>query len=245
MIDLLGAELLKLRTTRTAGLLLVAMLAITTLAVTGAVVLASNASLNLESERGVRTVMHVCASGALFVLVLGAIVSAGEYRHRTATDTFLTTPARWRVVAAKLVTGAGAGVVFGGMAAATALAVAAHLYTIKGYSFPLSSSEAWQILAGSIAYAALLGALGAATGSLVRNQVGVIVGWLVWLLLAENIVAGLAPDIARWLPGAAGRGLVLDPNGDFLSQPAAGLVLAAYAAVIAVAAIAVERRRDA
>ena len=109
MIDLLAAEVLKLRTTRTIGLLLLAMVGITGLAVTGAVVLASNANLDLQSEHGVRTVLHVSASGALFVLVLGAMISAGEFRHRTATDTFLTTPRRWRVVAAKLVTAAVAG----------------------------------------------------------------------------------------------------------------------------------------
>ena len=245
MIDLLAAELLKLRTTRTIGLLLLAMVGLTGLAVTGAVVLAANANLDLQSEHGVRTVLHVSASGALFVLVLGAMISAGEYRHRTATDSFLTTPQRWRVVAAKLVTAAGAGIVFGALAAGSALAIAAHLYALKGYTFPLSSSEGWQILGGAILYASLLGALGAATGSLVRNQVGVIVGWLVWLLLAENIVFGLAPDLGRWLPGAAGRGLVLDPNGDFLSQPVAAVVLAAYAVLIAVTAIVVERRRDA
>jgi ABC-2 type transport system permease protein len=244
-MNLLAAEVLKLRTTRTIGLLLAAVIGITTLAVTGAVVLASNANLALESEHGVRTVLHVSASGALFVLVLGAMISAGEYRHRTATDTFLTTPRRWRVVAAKLVTATGAGMVFGALAAGTALAVAAHLYALKGFTFPLSSSEGWQILAGAMLYAALLGALGAATGSLIRNQVGVIVGWLVWLLLAENIVVGLVPDIGRWLPGAAGRGLVMDPNGDFLAQPVAAVVLAAYAVAIAAAAILIERRRDA
>jgi ABC-2 type transport system permease protein len=245
MNNLLAAEVLKLRTTRTVGLLLAGMVGLTALAVTGAVMLAANANLDLQSDHGVRTVLHVSASGALFVLVLGAMISAGEYRHRTATDTFLTTPQRWRVVAAKLVTAAGAGVVFGALAAGSAVAIASHVYALKGYSFPLSSSEAWQILGGAVAYAALLGALGAATGSLVRNQVGVIVGWLVWLLLAENIVVGLVPDIGRWLPGAAGRGLVLDPNGDFLSQPVAAVVLATYAIAIALAAIVIERRRDA
>ena len=137
------------------------------------------------------------------------------------------------------------GVVFGILAAGSAVALAAHLYSIKGYTFPLSSSEAWQILGGAALYAALLGALGAATGSLVRNQVAVIVGWLVWLLLAENIIVGLVPDIGRWLPGAAGRGLVMDPNGDFLAQPVAAVVLASYAIAIAILAIVVERRRDA
>jgi hypothetical protein len=56
---------------------------------------------------------------------------------------------------------------------------------------------------------------------------------------------GLVPDIGRWLPGAASRGLVLDPNGDFLAQPVAGLVLATYAVAIAASAILIERRRDA
>ena len=245
MIDLLSAELLKLRTTRTVWLLLAGMLALTTLAVIGAITLAGNANLDLETERGVRTVLHVSASGAVFVLVLGVIISAGEYRQRTATDTFLTTPQRWRVIATKLVTGAAAGIVFGALAAGIALAVANHVYALKGYAFPLESSEAWSILGGAVLYAALFGALGAATGSLVRNQVGVIVGWLVWLLLAENIVVGLAPGIGRWLPGAAGRALVRDPNGDFLSQPAAAVVLAVYVVTIAAAAIVVERWRDA
>jgi ABC-type transport system involved in multi-copper enzyme maturation permease subunit len=245
MIDLLSAESLKLRTTRTIWLLLAGMLALTTLAVIGAITLAGNANLDLETERGVRTVLHVSASGAVFVLVLGVIISAGEYRQGTATETFLTTPRRWRVIATKLVTAAGAGIVFGALAAGTALAVANHVYALKGDAFPLGSSEAWSILGGAVLYAALFGAIGAATGSLVRNQVGVIVGWLVWLLLAENIVAGLAPGIGRWLPGAAGRGLVLDPNGDFLSQPAAAVVLAVYAVTIAAAAIGVERWRDA
>jgi ABC-2 type transport system permease protein len=245
MKDLFAAEVLKLRTTRTLGLLLLGMIALTALAVTGAVILAANANLDLQSEHGVRTVLHVSASGALFVLVLGAMISAGEYRNRTATDSFLTTPRRWRVVAVKLVTAAGTGLVFGALAAGTALAIAAHVYGLRGYTFPLSSSEAWRILAGAMVSASLLGALGSATGSLVRNQVGVIVGWLVWLTIAESIVVGLVPDIGRWLPGAASRGLVLDPNGDFLSQPVAGLVLATYAVVIAASAILIERRRDA
>jgi ABC-2 type transport system permease protein len=245
MTDLVAAEWLKLRTVRTMWLLLAGMLALTSLAVIGAITLASGADLDLESDQGVRTVLHVCAAGAIFVFVLGVIISAGEYRQGTATDTFLTTPQRWRVVVAKLLTAGGAGIVFGAMAAGAALAVAGHVYAIKGYAFPLASSEAWSILGGAVVYAALFGAIGAATGSLVRNQVGVIVGWLVWLLLAENIVVGIAPGIGRWLPGAAGRALVRDPNGDLLSQPAAAVVLAVYAVAIGAAAVVIERRRDA
>ena len=246
MTRLLSAEFLKLRTTNTAWMLLVATLLVTGLAVTGAVIVAAdNSSLDLESARGLRTVLHVSASGAIFVLILGIIISAGEYRQGTAIDTFLTTPARWKVVATKLATGLLAGIVFGALAAGVAVAVASHAYSLKGYTFPVESSGAWPTLAGSVVYAALFAVIGAATGSLVRNQVGAIVGWLAWLFVGEQIVFQLAASVGRWLPGAAGRALVRDPNGDLLAQPVAAAVLAAYCAVFLVGALLLERRRDA
>jgi len=245
MKGLLAAEFLKLRTTTTTWALLSAAVATTALAVIGAIVAADNSNLNLESDDGVRTVLHVTASGGIFVLVLGVIISAGEYRQRTATDTFLTTPRRWRVIANKLVVATTAGVAFGALSAGVALAVANHVYAIKGYAFPLESSDAWAILGGAVLYAALFGALGAATGSLARNQVGAIVGWLAWLFVVENIVLGLLPTLGRWLPAAAGRSLVRDPNGDLLSQPVAALVLAIYAVAVMLIAILSEDRRDA
>lgn len=246
MTDLFAAEILKLRTTRTAGALLLATLAVTALAVTGAILAAdSGANLDLESDRGLRTVLHVSGSGAVFVLVLGIILSAGEYRQRTATDTFLTTPRRGKVIAAKLAVATVTGAVFGGLSALVAVAVANHVYAIEGYTFPLQSSDAWQILGGAVIYAALFGAVGAATGSLVRNQVGAIVGWLAWLAVAENILFQIAPGPGRWLPVAAGRALVRDPDGDLLNQPTAAAVLILYGVAIMAAAIISENHRDA
>lgn len=245
MTRLFSAELLKLRTTNTAWMLLVATLVVTGLAVTGAViVVADNSSLDLESSRGLQTVLHVSASGAIFVMILGVIVSAGEFRQGTAVDTFLTTPARWRVLAVKLASSAAAGVVFGALAVVVAVAVASHVYTLKGYSFSFESSGVWAILAGSVAYAVLFAVLGAATGSLVRNQVGAMIGWLAWLFVIEQILFGLEPGFGRWLPGAAGRALVRDPNGDLLAQPTAAAALAVYCALFAVVALLIERRRD-
>lgn len=246
MKNLLAAELLKLRTTRTVWALLVATVTVTGLAVAGAVFAgARSAGFDLESSHGVREVLHVSASGALFVLVMGIIISAGEFRQKTATDTFLTTPNRSRVVLAKVTVGASAGVVFGALSAGVAFAVANHVYGLKGYTFPLSSGDAWSILGGAVLYAALFGALGAATGAFIRDQVGSIVGWLAWMFVAENIVLGFASGVGRWLPAAAGRALVRDPNGHLLSQASGGLVLAGYAALVVVLALLSERRRDA
>ena len=242
---LIRAEISKLMTTRTPWVLLGAAVVTTILAVTAAILVSSGANLDLESDTGVRTVLHVSASGAVFMLVLGVIITAGEYRQRTATDTFLTTPQRWRVTLAKVVVATGVGAVFGFLCAGAAMAAANHIYTLKGYTFPLGSSLALPILGGAILYAALFGAIGAATGSLLRNQVGAIVGWLAWLFVVESIMVGIAPAIGRWLPSAAGRSLVRDPEGTLLSQPKAALVLLAYGAIIAVSAIVVERYRDA
>lgn len=245
MSALLAAEALKLRTTRTMWALLGATLGVTALAVAGAVLSADDTTLDLESDRGVRTVLHVSGAGAVFVLVLGVIISAGEYRQRTAVDTFLTTPQRWRVVVAKLVTGLTVGAGFGAGASLVAMAVADHTYRTEGYTLPLSSGDLWSTLGGSVLYAALFGAIGAATGSLVRNQVGAIVGCLGWLFVVENLVLEIAPRVGRWLPAAAGRALVRDPAGELLSQSTAAVVLATYAAVVVVAAVVGESRRDA
>jgi ABC-2 type transport system permease protein len=245
MTRLLRAELLKLRTTRTVWGLLVATVVLTGTAVAGAVIVADNAGVNLDSDEGVRLVLHVSGAGAVLVLVLGIIMTAGEHRQGTATDTFLTTPLRWRVLAAKLVTATVVGAAFGALSSGVALAVATHMYQLKGHTFPLDASGAGSILVGAVVYASLFGALGAALGSLIRNQVGAIVGCLAWLFVAEQIVLGIAPTVGRYLPAAAGRALVRDPNGELLAQASAGVVLALYAAAIMAVGVYVERRRDA
>lgn len=245
MSDLLRAELMKLRTTRTVWALLIATVAVTAAAVAGAVSVADRAGVVLESDEGVRLVLHVSGVGAVFVLVLGIIMSAGEFRHATATDTFLTTPRRGRVLLAKVLTATGVGMAFGAVSAGTALAVATHAYQIQGRTFPLDGAGAGTILAGAVVYAALFGALGAAVGGLVRNQIGAIVGCLAWLFVAEQIVLGLVPSVGRYLPAAVGRALVRDPDGELLAQGSAGLVLALYALAVMAAGVYVERRRDA
>lgn len=245
MTALVHAELQKARTTRTVWALLAATATVTALAVAGAVFGGATAGTDLESDAGVRLALHVSSAGAVFVLVLGMIMSAGEYRHGTATDTSLTTPTRWRITTAKVTTAGLIGLAFGTVSAGVSLAVASHAYEIKGYTLPSGSGLVTSILAGAVVYAALFGAIGAALGSLVRNQVGAIVGALAWLLVAEQIVVNLAPTVGRFLPAAAGRALVRDPSDGLLNQHTGALVLAGYAGAIVFLALTADRRRDA
>lgn len=245
MKKLLAAEFFKIRTTRTAWVLLSAVAAITALSVTAAVAGVGPGNLDLESDEGIRAVLHVAGSGAIFVLMLGIVVTAGEYRHNTAVDTFLTTPRRTRVLVAKLIASISTGVAFGSVATVVAVAAAGLAYQVKGLTLPLGTGMAWKILLGAVIYAALFGGLGASIGSLIRNQMAAIIFTIAVVIIAEPMIFVISPAVGRWLPAAMGRALVSDPGGDFLSQPAAGAMLFLYVGAIMLAAAAIERRRDA
>ena len=244
MIDLVAAEWLKLRTTRLLYGSIPAAVALSFAAVAGAVLSADGAA-ELESTTGIRDTLSVTGAGAILVLVVGIIISAGEYRHATAADTFLTTPRRNRVAAAKLTLGAGVGAAAGVITSLACLGIATLLYELEGATFPFGDPEVWAILAGALAYTTLFAILGVALGVLIRNQVLAISAALAWLAVIEHTLVTLVPDIGRWLPVAAGQAMVRTNLDDLLSPFAGTAVLTAYAAAISVAGIRVAAARDA
>ena len=244
MIDLLAAEWMKLRTTRLLHGTLPAAVALSAAAVAG-VVVSTDGTEALESTDGIRRALSVTGSGAIVVLVAGIVLSAGEYRHGTAADTFLTTPHRSRVVAAKLAVGAGLGLVVGALTSLAAVAVASLLYAVDDASFPLGDGEVWATLAGTLAYTTLFAVLGVALGTLARNQVVAVAGALAWIAIVEHILVNLAPDIGRWLPAAAGQAILRTPLDNLLSPLTATAVLASYAAMFTLAGVRAAVTRDA
>jgi ABC-2 type transport system permease protein len=243
---LVAAEWLKLRTTRVLWGTVPALVLLSAVAVAGLVLSSEVAGVALlEPTEGVRqAALHLTSSGAVLVIVLGIIISAGEYRTQTATDTFLTTPRRGRVVGAKLAIGAVLGLALGALGAAIGLPVAYVLFESEGAAFPAGDAEVWLTLGGVVLYASLFAILGVAFGSLVRNQVVAIVSALTFVLLVEQLLTQSGASIAEWFPGNAGAAVVRTP-GEFL-EPGAGVgVLLAYALVIAVAGVVVVMRRDA
>ena len=246
MARLVAAEWLKLRTTRILWGAVPAVVLLSAVAVAGLVLSSEVAGVALlEPTEGVRqAALHLTSTGAVLVMVLGIIISAGEYRTQTATDTFLTTPRRSRVVAAKLAIGAILGLGLGAISTAVGLPAAYLWFEAEGAAFPAGDQEVWLILGGVVLYASLFAILGVAFGSLVRNQVVAIVSALTFVLLLEQLITQAGASIAEWLPGNAGAAIVRTP-GDFLDPGAGAALLLAYALAIALVGMLVVARRDA
>lgn len=245
MRRLLHAEWLKLSTVPVGWGLLGAAVLLSALAVSGAILSSDGAGVALESTEGVRRALHVTGTGSILVLVLGVVVSAGEYRTQTATDTFLTTPKRHRVLGAKMTLAAGIGVVFGLVSAVVAFVLSHVIYAIEGATFPSGDSEVWLTLSGAVLYAVLFAVLGVVFGHLVRNQVVAIVGALGWLLVVENLLINFTTEASKWLPGGAGQAIVRTPQPGLLDPLPAAALLATYALVIAAAGMYAAANRDA
>jgi len=239
---LLRAELLKLRSVRSSTWLLVAGAGLSALALSGSV--ASGAVPDLASEDGLRVVLQHGGVGAILPLVLGILMSAGEYRQGTVVDTFLTEPRRARVVVGKLVTAGVLGLIAGVITSVTTAVAAAAWYAAKDVDLDLTSGVAVRSLVGVAVWALLYAALGVAIGAVIRTPPTAIVAAVVWLFIIESAVAGLVVDLGKWLPGTAASALGNAPADGLLSQAGGGAVLLGWLVVAAGAAVAVTRRRD-
>jgi ABC-2 type transport system permease protein len=237
-------EILKLRTIRSPLVLLVAAQLSVAAGVSGLFVSGGGANLS-DPVTAQRAIAHA-GLVSLFSLVLGILAVAGEYRHKTITDTYLGTPRRGRVVAAKLGVYAGAGAGFGVISSIVAVAVTAIWLGAKGYSLDLGAAAVWRTLAGCVVWNACFAAVGVGIGALVRNVIAAIAAALAWLVLIEGIVGQLLGDLGQWLPLRSGQALegVPFPGIDLLPQWGGGVVLAAYAAIFALLAVSTTVRSD-
>jgi ABC-type transport system involved in multi-copper enzyme maturation permease subunit len=245
--NLVQAEVAKIRTTRTAYGLLAGALALTALGVVGTILTANGPQgVPLDTPEGFRNVIGGGGQAALFVLVLGILGMAGEFRHGTISQTFLVSPHRGRVVAAKLVAFAAVGLAFGTACSALCLVVGLPWLAIKDVPVSLFDVEVLRVEAGVLAGCALYGILGVAVGALIRNQVVAIVVALVWSFIVEGLLVTLLPDVGRWLPGGAAAALngQTVPGGDLLPMWAGALLLAAYGVLAAGISTRLTLQRD-
>jgi ABC-type transport system involved in multi-copper enzyme maturation permease subunit len=224
---LLSAELLKLRTTRMVYGLLATVLGIVALADTIAILTTSKHDLATDQEG----LFAATVSGLPFVLILGVMVVSGEFRHGTITQTLLVTPKRPRVLVVKLATAALLGLLFAAAAELFALALGVPLLLLRGVDISLDH-DATRLVVGTIGAMTIAAMLGAALGSVIRNQVAAIIGAFAWLLVAERVLEGTLPKEAKYAPGLA-LAAIIGHSEELLSWGAAVAVALGYVAALA------------
>ncbi len=246
MTRLVRAELLKLRTTRdlwwtAAGTLLLAVLTVA-LNMTGP---EDVTGMRLDSDAGVRTVLGSASAGSLLLLLLGIACMAGEFRHGTATTTFLVAPDRHRTLVAKVLATTIVGVAIASAAIVITLAVAVPWLDAEGVTLDGRADDVAVALLGTLAVSPPAAAIGVGLGALLRNQTTAVVTALVWTVAVEALVGGFAPELYKFLPGGAFAATTgSSAIGETFGLGGGLLLSLAYGAGFAVAGRAVLLRRE-
>jgi ABC-2 type transport system permease protein len=168
--------------------------------------------------------------GSLFAALLGALSITTEIRHGTIRPTFLVSPQRGRVVAAKAVVCVLIGAVFGLVASAIAVGTGTVALDGRGVEVLVDFEDAALLVAGGTIASALWAAIGVGIGALVRRQVPTVVGLCAWLLFVEGLLAdatGGLGEIGRYLPGAAAVAITRQ-EPDRLLAPLVGLAVLVF-----------------
>jgi ABC-2 type transport system permease protein len=185
---LIGAELLKIRTTSTWWVFGLIMLPLWGMAVLynwgtanltrnvdpGADVPADQAELIRVTKEAVNVASTLYTSGqflgVLLVMLLGAILVTNEFFHLTATTTFLTTPRRERVILAKLSAAVLLGLLF--WLVTTVLNLLVVPFVMRALDLPvlLGDPAVWRAIALNALAFALWAILGVGAGVLIRSQ---------------------------------------------------------------------------
>ena len=249
MSRLIRVEIAKLRTARLSyGLLAAATCLTGLLAVLRAATAGNGRAEPLDTAAGLTRVLTVIGFALLLAVVLGLTLSSGEFRHNTATNTYLATPNRARVLVAKLIAAACGGLAFGAAGFAASTAVGLVFLAGRGDSVPLGVTTILGDAVGAILAGGLLAALGVGLGTLVRGQLGGVVGAFIWALFVESIAGGVFDAVGPYLPftaattlagaplGGGGFGYTGTPSAAPLPFAAAACLVAAIALLLALVA---------
>ena len=237
---LLPAEGLRLAGRRFGLVLPVTGLSLLVLAVYGSV--AADGSPAPDGARATVAALQLAGSMLLFAMLFGALLVTTDAQARTLGFTVLVARRR-SIVAAKALTAAIVGALYGAAGVAGALAAVHWALPAHGVT-PVWPPDTGVLFVAVPAVSAAGGALGVGVGFLLRSGVAAVGALIVWTIVAEPAVLSMAPALGRWLPGGAYAAVTDDPAlADRLGRPGGLLVLAAWLAVVLVAATVTFDRR--
>ncbi|MGI5239956.1 ABC transporter permease subunit [Dactylosporangium sp. CA-139066] len=197
--------------------------------------------------------------GVLLACLLGIVLITGEFHQQTATTTFLFTPHRGAVIAAKLVTAVIVAAASWLVSTVLALAVGAVFLSGEGYGTQLGQWGVVRAILLNLAAYAIWAVFGVGFGALIRSQLTATVAATV-LYLAGAAAAGGVFDLlytyvikqdwiltAQVIVPPVASTVMISPTKTFDQSPSqwvGAAVLLGYGVVTALAGTRLLRRRD-
>jgi ABC-2 type transport system permease protein len=238
------AEWLKQRTTRTTIGAMLAMLG--TIALADIVHILGFTARLIDERAEQRSIMLDVGVGIglVFAAIGGAIAITSEFRHGTVRSTLLRRPKRAETLIAKAATQVIIGAVTAALAAGFAIGLAAIFLRVRGIDLQLTTGDIGTLIVGAAFGGAMFAVIGLAIGTLVRNQVPVVVGMLLWTLFIETLLRAGVPSVGKFAPGSLARAIAGQTTAALSSSVVAGAGLGLLATIGLAAAHAVFARRD-
>jgi len=252
MPSLIATELLKLRTTAGAWIVLAGAVAMTLLGISLTAAFLSDTAQTALGTAPAQLRWFNLTGVSAFALILGILIGTSDHRHGTIVPTLLVAPSRARLVAAKTVATVLAALVFAiVMMATTAVVVPVtlQLLDVEMVAAWTSVLEMWALSTVALVASATIG-LG--VGQLLTRQVAAIILALVVPFMLTPILSGFAPSVAQYLPGMlevaltdAAAGLPEEATAVAeIGQVTAGTLLACWAAGLLALGAARQIRSD-
>jgi ABC-2 type transport system permease protein len=223
MTRLLSAELFKIRSTRTfygiigVGLGLVLVI----------VLLVSAFVDPHPGDDVMRNLMGFSGIASAMAAILGILAITTEFRHGTITPSLLVAPWRSRLLTAKLEASLIAGLILGLLTGLVIAGIVAGFASLRDFDDEATGSLVLHMIIG--------------------NQVGAIIGLLLYLLLVEPLstaIPTVGDKIGKYGIGGTTGALTRTSTDNVLDQVPGGLLLAAYAVIFCIAGYVMMRRRD-
>lgn len=250
MIQLMRAEWIKLRTVTSHWVLVGIGVAFTPVVAVLTAIFTDTDGIDPDLPVAITVGTTIVLS--LLMGAVGVLAFAQEHSHGTIRVTYAAEPRRIRVLLAKAIVLAATAAAVAAVTVYATWAVTVGILQGRDDSLELSGPAAHrEALLGAVVLCVLLTLLGFAIGMLIRNAPAAIAIFVLWPLLAENLIGALLIVIfgdgaLRWLPYSSGfQLLTTDSSDDFFSRVPAGAYFGAWVVAILAVGMALSTKRDA
>jgi ABC-2 type transport system permease protein len=199
-LAMLGAERIKLSTTRSALWTAVIVAALSL----GVAALQATSAYDASRLPPQRAALGVAVFGVPLLMIMASMTVTAEYRSGTIRTTFMATPNRSLVLITKaVVTSVVAGLYTAVMVILSVIVARLLAKPLVGSDLSFAALATWRVVGAIAVYAMLAAVLGVGTGALVRYSAGAVALLLVWPLIVEPMLGslpGISTEIGPYLP---------------------------------------------